>query len=166
MSSSRRRRRCSSLRRWASNSPIWRTWLLSSSRSRGIDQSSRVGRAPTAQRADVFEVAYVGQLDELQAVAGSPFEPRDLTIVDALLQPQVLDGAAHGVDQDRLADRAMRDHHHRLGGMRRHALGEERQRALLRLEQGLAVRQAHAGWLCGPCLQAAWELGGDLSATL
>ena len=60
----------------------------------------------------------------------------------------------------------MRDHHHRLGGMRRHALGEERQRALLRLEQGLAVRQAHAGWLCGPCLQAAWELGGDLSATL
>src|SRR6476469_8213508 len=108
MASSRSRRRCSSARRRASCTPIWRTCELRSSRSRGMPcfcESGAIplGGAPSAQRADLFEMADVDELDQLEAALAGPFESRDLAIRDALGEPQVVDSAAHGVDQDGLA---------------------------------------------------------------
>ena len=43
-----------------------------------------------------------------------PLEPRDLAVVDAFFQPEIVDGPTHGFDQDGLADRAVRDDDDRL----------------------------------------------------
>src|SRR6266511_5809347 len=114
MASSSDSRRCWSARRSASSSPIWRTWVLTSSRSSGMVSGGRlvrvwVGSTPATQRADLAQVSHVGQLDQPQSMASRPFESRDLAVVEPLLEPQVLNRAAHAEHQDGLANGAMGD---------------------------------------------------------
>src|SRR5579859_1356790 len=175
MASRSSRRRCSSARRRASCSPICRTWLLSSKRSSGIDRSVQaaasgrlvaIGGAQTAQRTDVLQVTNIRELDELEAARARPLQARQLTVVHALLEPEIVHGLAHRLDDDGLADGAMRNHHDRLAGVRGHLVGEKSEHALLGGVDAFAAGHDKLAGLGCPLVQAARPACLDFDATL